>query len=193
MDTRAYSFALRRVIPPIRFTMGHGGIGGRKYHRMYDVLQPGDIVLSKDAKKLTTILIPGIWSHAAVCVSKDKDFEIAEMVASGYKKTTFVDFCAEATRVVILRGKNFDSYYTKKFIANTLSYVGTPYDQKFKLGVGALSCSELVYMADSEKRLDCSLEDVAGLGRPYISPTGIYFSKVEAMLDSDAIHDIMKI
>jgi len=187
METRLYSYMLRYVIPKIRFTTGHGGIGGRKFWKMYAELQPGDIVLSIDAKKLTTMLIPGIWSHAAVCVSKDKDFEIAEMVATGYKQTTFMDFCAEATRVCIIRGKNFDKYYVRIFIDNTLSYKGTPYDQKFKLGVGALSCSELVYMADTEKRLDCSLEDIAGLGRPYISPTGIYFSEVDVISDSDAI------
>jgi hypothetical protein len=191
METRLYSYLLRHVIPHIRFTMGHGGIGGRKYHKMYAVLQPGDIVLSKDNKKLTGMLIPGIWSHAAVCVSKNRNFEIAEMVASGYKQTTFVDFCAEATRVCIIRAKKFDKYYTRVFIDNTLSYKGTPYDQQFKLGVGALSCSELVYMADTEKRLGCSLEDVAGLGRPYISPTGIYFAQVEAISDSDAIHGII--
>ena len=187
MDTKTYSYVLSRVLPHIRFTMGHGGIGGRKYHKMYASLQPGDIVLSKDDKKLTTMLIPGIWSHAAVCVSKNRGFEIAEMVATGYKETTFMDFCAEATRVCIIRGKNFDEYYTSKFISETVSYVGAEYDQQFKLGIGALSCSELVYIADVERRLECNLEDIAGLGRPYISPTGIYFSEVDVVSDSDAI------
>jgi hypothetical protein len=186
-----YSYLLRHVLPKVRFTTTHGGIGGRKFWKMYEQLQPGDIVLSKDSKKLTTMLIPGVWSHAAVCVSKNKNFEIAEMVSTGYKQTTFMDFCAEATRVCIIRGKKFDKYYVRTFINNTLSYRGTPYDQKFKIGVGALSCSELVYMADSEKRLECSLEDIAGIGRPYISPTGIYHSEVEAISDSDAICGII--
>ena len=191
MDTKVYSYLLKHVIPFIRFTMYYSEFPGWKYHRMYNTLQPGDIVLSTDSKKLTAKLIPGDWTHAGVCVGKDGVFEIAEMTHVGYKESTFSDFCYQATRVCVLRGKNFDRDYTELFIKETLSYRGTPYDQKFQLGVGALSCSELIYVADTEKRLECDLEDVAGLGRPYISPTGIYRSEVEAISDSDAICGII--
>ncbi len=191
MDTRLYSYLLAEVIPYIRFTTYYSKFPGWKYHRMYATLQPGDIVLSTDTKKLTAMLVPGSWSHAGVCVSKDGVFEIAEMTHKGYTESTFSDFCYESTRVCIIRGKYFDKDYTRLFIEETLSYVGTPYDQKFELGIGALSCSELIYVADTEKRLGASLEDIAGLGRPYISPTGIYFADVEAVSDSDAIHGIM--
>ena len=42
-------------------------------------------------------------------------------------------------------------------------------------------------MSDFEKRLDISLEDLAGLGTPYISPTGLLRAKnCDVVWDSDA-------
>jgi len=185
IETSAYSYLLTHVVPVIRFTTYYTKFPGYKYHVLYDILQPGDIILTTDSKKLTTFLIPGQWSHAAVCVSKDGDFEVAEMTHTDYTKSTFSDVCYESTRVVILRGNKFDKDYTDDFVGMTRGFEGTPYDQKFELGVDALSCSELVYAADHQRRLGASLEDVAGLGRPYISPTGIYNSDVTVIGDSD--------
>ncbi len=177
MNTRFYNWMLTHVIPYIRFTTYYTSMRGVIYHKVYDAIQPGDIILTTDSKKLTTMLIGGDFSHAAVCVSKDKKWEVSEMTHSNYTKSTVADICFESTRVVVLRCEDFDKSYTQWFIEKCKSFDGVAYDNQFQLGVEALSCSELVYEADYERRLDVNLEDVIGIGQLYISPTGLANAK----------------
>jgi hypothetical protein len=176
MTTRVYHWLLKHVIPYIRLTTYYTSMRGVKYHAVYDAIQPGDIILSVDDKKLTTFLIGGEFSHAAMCVSKDKKWEVSEMTHTDYTKSTVSDICYEASRVVVLRCRDFDEKYTQAVVDKCKSFDGVPYDNMFELGVEALSCSELVYEADFERRLDVNLEDVVGLGQLYISPTGLWNS-----------------
>jgi hypothetical protein len=86
----------------------------------------------------------------------------------------------------VLRGTKFTPAYIKKFIAKCKSFEDVPYDDQFVLGVKALSCSELVWACDFEERLELSLRDIAGLGREYISPTGISKARnIEYVIDTD--------
>jgi len=190
MQTRLYAWLVKRVIPYIRFTTYYTSMRGKKYHKVYEAVEPGHIILTVDKRKLTTMLIPGEFAHAAVCVSKDKEFEVAEMTHTDYTKSTVADVCFEADRVVVLKCTKFTKAYTKKFIKKTKSFEGVPYDDQFELGVKALSCSELVWAADEEARIGASLEDIAGLGRPYISPTGLYQAKnVKVVIDTKDLDD----
>jgi len=185
MQTRVYAWLVKSVIPYIRFTTYYTSMRGKKYHKVYDAIEPADIILTVDKRKLTTMLIPGEFAHAAACVSKDKEFEVAEMTHTDYTKSTVADLCFEADRVVVLRCTKFSHDYKNKFIKNIMSFEGVPYDDQFELGIKALSCSELVWAGDEEERLGASLEDIAGLGRPYISPTGLYKAKnVEVIIDT---------
>ena len=99
------------------------------------------------------------------------------MSHENYRKSHFFDICKESDRVVILRCKDFDKEYITRMIKKALSFSKAKYDSSFDLGIKALYCSELIYQADIEKRLKISLEDLAGIGQPYISPTGLYKSK----------------
>jgi len=160
---------------------------GWKYHRGYKLLMPGDFLLSCDKWKLTTILIPGIWAHAALCVAKDGCFEIAEMTHLDFTKSTFFDFCRESTRVAIYRCDAWDMAYIPKVIETCLSFENAVYDTFFEYGVKALYCSELVVSSDPEKRLKYNDEDCLGLGMKYISPSGLAKSKnITLIWDSDA-------
>lgn len=186
METKFYNYMLLHVIPYIRFTTYYTSFRGWKYHLGYNRLQPGYIILTQDKKKLTTLLIGGEFAHAALCVSKDGEFEVAEMTHTNYTESCFFDICKEADRVVILRCLDWDPEYTKKVIDNCLTFKDATYDNCFEFGVKSLYCSELVYQADFEKRLKVSLEDLAGIGRPYISPFGLYRAKnIEIVWDSN--------
>ena len=177
---------LIHVVPFIRFTTYYASIRGWKYQRGYSLLKPGDIILTTDKKKLTTLLIGGIFTHAALCVSKNSEWEISEMTHTNYTKSCFYDLCKEADRVMILRCLDWDSEYTKKVIEKCRTFIDAKYDTAFDLGIQALYCSELVYQSDFERRLKASLDDLAGIGRPYISPTDIYEAKnVQVVWDSD--------
>lgn len=177
MQSKPYRWLLKSVIPYIRFTTYYASFPGSKFHEGYDLLEPGDIILTTDDKKLTTVLIGGEMTHAALCVSKDKVWEVSEMTHSDYTKSTFFDVCKQSTRVIILRCRDWDDEYTKMVIARCRGFEGALYDADFDLGVIALYCSELVYQSDFDHKLDVSLEDLAGLGREYISPTGLLKAK----------------
>ena len=175
--TKIYYNLVMKIIPYIRFTTYYTSMRGKVFHKAYRVLRPGQIILAIDKKKLTTLLVPGEFTHAAFCVSKNKDWEVSEMTHHDYTKSTFADICFESDRVVILECEDFDELYKKEMIEKCKSFEGTRYDVRFQIGVDQLACSELVYESDFERRLDVSLEDLAGLGTPYISPTGLYRAK----------------
>lgn len=185
-ETKLYNYALKHVIPYIRFSTYYTSFRGWKYSRGYQILKPGDGVLAIDKKKLTTFLIPGEFSHAAFCRSKDGQWEITEMTHNDTTHSTFFDICKEADRVVIYDCPDWTDEYRQEMIAKDMELGDVPYDNRFKLGIAALSCSERNYEIDFERLLGANLEDVAGLGRPYISPTGLYKAKnVRIKWDSD--------
>lgn len=186
LDTKAYTYIFSKILPYVRFSFWYSAIKGKQYRHGYALLKTGDIVLNTDKHKLLTILVPGDFSHAALCVKKDSDFEIAEMTNKNFGLITFMDFCKEADRVVILRCNDFDESYINKVVEKCMSFKDCEYDYHFSLGVKALYCSELVYQSDFENKLKVSLEDVDGLGVPYISPSGLYKAKnVTVIWDSD--------
>ena len=190
MQTQFYAWLVKKIIPYIRFTTYYTSMRGKIYHKVYDAIEPGHIILTVDKRKLTTFLIPGEWAHAAVCVSTDKEFEVAEMTHTDYTKSTVADLCFEADRVRVLRCSKFNYAYKQQFIKKCRSFEDVPYDDQFVLGVKALSCSELVWASDFEGRIGASTEDIAGLGREYISPSGIFKAKyLNYVIDTDNIVD----
>lgn len=174
-NTKLWSWLLIKVIPFVRFSMYYTDFTGRQFHQGYMKLQTGDIILTKDKRKMTTLLIGGTFTHAALCVGTTvTDYQVAEMTHHNYSKSYFFDICKESDRVVILRCKDFDSEYIRHLVEKCKSFQDCKYDVEFDLDVKALYCSELVYQADFERRLQIDLSDIAGLGKPYISPTGLY-------------------
>ena len=187
MSTRLYKYLLKHVIPYIRFTTYYTSLRGKKYHILYNILQAGDVLLTIDRKKLTTILIPGDFSHAAMCISKDGVWETSEMTHDDYTKSTFFDVCKESDRVVIMRPK-LSQQEIDAAIEKCKSFEGAAYDSSFDLGIKTLYCSELIYQSYENNSLQANLEDFAGLGRPYISPTGLYHAKnLTIVADSDKL------
>lgn len=146
-------------------------------------LESGDIILTTSHWQLTSMCIPGKLTHAALCIGIYRD-RIAEMVAAGYQEVSFVDVC-KASRVVIVQ-PDWDDDYKAKVIETAKSFEGTPYDAKFEFGVASLYCSELIYQADTERRLQADTADLLGLGRPYVSPMGLFNApNVTVVWDSD--------
>lgn len=187
MQSDIYWWLLMRIIPYIRLSMYYTSLRGWRYQRGYKLLKNGDMLCVVDKKKLTHYLIPGEFSHAALCVNIGDEWEISEMTHRDFTKSTFFDLCKEADRVCIVRCRDWDESYVEKVIVpNCKNFATAKYDVGFELGVKSLYCSELIYQSDTEKRLKCDLTDLIGLGRLYISPTGIYEAKnVDIIWDSD--------
>lgn len=189
MQTKVYRWFLLKFMPGKRFTWKVPSIKGSQFNEGHHLLKPGDIVLCIDTRAFTgasiKYLTKGEFSHAALSFGRWPDYEIAEMLGEGYTRSCFYDLVHESERVVILRCKDFDEEYIKKMLAKCESFCSAQYDIEFDLGIQALYCSELVYQSDFERRLQVDLSDLAGLGRKYISPTGLYHAKnVEVVWDS---------
>jgi hypothetical protein len=137
-------------------------------------------VLAVDKRKATSLLVPGLMTHAALCLNlraKKDACEIAEMTHNDFTRSDFFDICKEADRVLIMRCLDWDEDYINRVIKRCWELQNSKYDVAFSLGIAALYCSELVYQSDLENRLKVSLADIAGLGQPYISPDGLMFAK----------------
>jgi hypothetical protein len=108
------------------------------------------------------------------------------MTHKDFTKSTFADMCFEADRVAIIRCSDWDKDYIKKVTGNIKAQQHAKYDVEFSLDNEFLYCSELILLADEEKRLDVDLEDLEQLGREYLSPTGLWNAKnVTVVWDSD--------
>ena len=186
METSFYRNLLQNIIPYIRFSTYYTKLRGKTYHKLYSKLEAGDVILSLDRKKLTTILIPGEFSHASMCVDLVCDWEISEMTHNDYTKSTFFDICKESDRVVIMRLINSTHMEVVDAIERCKSFQDAKYDVKFDLGIESLYCSELIYQSFRDNVLGASIDDLVGLGRPYISPTGLYKARnLIVVADSD--------
>ena len=185
MRTKIYNHTLKHIIPYIRFSMYYPSINGKQYSRLYMALRHGDVILTTDKKKLTTMLIPGEFAHAAMCVAKGTDWEISEMTHNDYDKTTFFDICRMSDRVVILRPQ-LEQHVIERAIEKCLSLEGAEYDNAFSLGIEALYCSELIYESFEGNSIEVNVDDLMGLGKPYISPGGLYHAKkLKIVIDSN--------
>ena len=69
MQTKIYRYLLKHVIPYIRFTTYYTNLRGKKYHALYEQLKAGDVILTIDKKKLTTLLIRENFLMRDVCKS----------------------------------------------------------------------------------------------------------------------------
>jgi len=192
-----YIWFVRDILPKVRFSWGHCKIDGKKYHAGYAVLQPSDIILSVDWKRLSTWLTPGEdVAHAALCVGRydlGDEYEVGEMTHKGFSKSDFFDICKTSDRVLIARCDDWDNTYKKDVVARCKDFVEVPYDFAFQFGIKALYCSELVYAADAEHRMIVSLQDAIGVGGKYISPQGILKGKnITVAWDSDNLLDQVK-
>ena len=172
-----YIWFVRDILPKIRFSWGHCKINGKQYHEGYAVMQPSDIILSVDWKRLSTWLTPGDdVAHAALCMGRydlGDEYEIGEMTHKGYTKSDFFDICKTSDRVLIARCNSWDDEYKKDVIARCKECEDTPYDFAFQFGIKALYCSELVYAADAEHRMVVDFRDAIGIGTSYVTPQDI--------------------
>jgi hypothetical protein len=172
MGTRIYSFFSLKIIPYLYVWFmprkPADGIGEWLLR-----IEDGDILLCHSKTKLTSFLIPGKWDHAAIATPQG----VVEMVGTGWRCIPYIQYWNEASSFCVMSFRNADPEYQKAFYEKALSFKGTPYDIHFTLGVKALYCSELIHVCDTENRGEYNLADLAGLGRPYLSPQGIYNAK----------------
>lgn len=165
MSTRVYRWILLQVMPFVRFSTYYTKMKGHQFARGYSMLRSGDIILTTDKAKLTTLLVPGQWTHAAFCARKGDPLgaEICEMNHNGFEWIHFFDICKESDRVAILRPSNWSADYREWVIARAVELSGAEYDVRFSPDKETLYCSELVQKLDAEGRIIYRPQVIAGI------------------------------
>jgi len=105
-------------------------------------IQEGDILLSYERQRLTSLFIKGFWSHAAIVSSK---LTVVEAVKPKVKEVDLEEWLFKKDYVCIIRPL-CEEYIRKIASANSLYYIGKDYDYTFSLDNTQIYCSELVYL-----------------------------------------------
>ena len=95
------------------------------------------------------------------------------MTSRNFTWSHFSDMCFEADRVAIYRCTDWDEEYIEKVIAKCKTLKHAEYDNQFESADSELYCSEMVVVADFEKRLRVPQEHLEVIGMAYYSPTGL--------------------
>ena len=134
-------------------------------------LQPGDVLLVRTEKKLTTALLPGFWAHAAIYLGQghpwgalrkaaaagadtdglrslpedaDEHGMVLEAIAPCVRINS-VRRCLEADHVLVLRPQLAQAELQSALI-EALAHLGKPYDFEFDFTCSArVVCTGLVY------------------------------------------------
>ena len=189
MKTKPFNWFLTKVFPKIRFSTYYTTMRGWKYLDGYKHLQLGDIIVTTDNKKASTVVIGGKWAHAGFCLGLNKNndnYECAEMTSRNFTWSHFSDMCFEADHVAIYRCTDFDPEYINHMIDLCKSLKDAKYDNQFESVDKEFYCSELIYVIDFEQRLKLPTEILEATGEEYVSPTGLTLAtNVYCVWDSD--------
>lgn len=166
------------------------------------LLQPGDVLLIRAEGRLTTTLLPGFWSHAAIYLGSDLEAaafaiptslrafnrQIVDLPASGWvvdavspcvRIRSLAD-CLCADHVAIVRPL-LTTGDMQRALKEALSHLGKPYDLEFDFNQAhRIVCTELIYRA-LHRRGQVELRLVKRLGRYTLTGDDLAAQMLEAM------------
>jgi len=159
------------IVSELRIGRGYvRGIGLRALEHLRDALRPGDVLLTRSEDRITSAILPGFWTHAALFVGTretlaaagvldhpkvDRLRAILERIGSGQGlvveavprgcRVHTLEYCLRADHVAVLR-PNLDGPALRECIVEAFSHVGKPYDFEFDFNVSTrIVCTELIY------------------------------------------------
>lgn len=106
------------------------------------VAEEGDILLSYESLRLTSLFIKGNYDHAVILSSKRT---IVEAVNPTVHEVDFEEWLFKKDKVILLRPRA-EKYTRQLAAANSLSFKEYKYDYSFSLKDKRVYCSELVYL-----------------------------------------------
>ena len=119
-----------------------------KFYRSVDrTILVGDVLLSRENWKLTNVMIPGFWSHAAIYAGiVDGIPMMVEAVGHGVGLVPLVKWIMTKDHVVHLKPKFTNNLNELMAIGEVAeSIVGAKYDYDFKSGNKTFYCAEVVW------------------------------------------------
>jgi uncharacterized protein YycO len=127
----------------------------------------GDVLLTTRRGSLTSRLIPGFWSHAAIVVDGDA---VVHATYPNVSRSSITELVLGATDVMIVRPVFADGEQRGTAIRWALMQLGHPYDLGFEHGVDAFYCSELVWLAYGAAVPEWSFDARKRLGVATVTP-----------------------
>jgi uncharacterized protein YycO len=108
---------------------------------LYELIEPGDVLISATFGELTYPLTPGPFKHAAI-ISTDR--MVIEAIGQGVSCGSVMQFLITKDRVCLLRPTWCDNVARRGAAKTAIQKVGLPYDYEFTQGNGSYYCSELI-------------------------------------------------
>lgn len=107
------------------------------------IIKEGDILLSYEKQRFTSLFIKGKYKHAAIVSPK---LTVIEAVGEGVREVDLEEWLFLMDSVAIVRPE-FNNH-TINYLAscNAMTYIGRKYDYTFSSGNDEIYCSELVYL-----------------------------------------------
>ncbi len=113
----------------------------RQSEHVMEIMQDGDILLSRESWHFTNYFIPGFWSHAAIYGNRN----VVEAVKPRVQIVDFRDWVIEKHNWVVLRPPKLDTKITRASCYElALQQLYKPYDDLFSDKNDAWYCSEIV-------------------------------------------------
>lgn len=148
------------------------------------ILQPGQILLSKDNTKLSNILsrLQPV-SHCGLHIGNGI---VLERKGNGVHATNFYDFCYHSDRVIILESNEDPRYDMAPMIERGKQMIGTPLDFSDNLPEHNF-CAGFINHIDEEQRLGIGRSKMFGFfGPDIVLPLDIYNATgLRVVWDSD--------
>lgn len=129
------------------------------------MIEPGAVILTVRRGEFGNILIPGYWSHGAIC--QDKNWVI-ESLGRGVVKTRLSDFLKSKDDFIILLPKFADMAQQLAAVNVANRLVGMPYDWEFEPNDQEFYCFELIWYAYNAVVEDSPFERVMYFGEETI-------------------------
>jgi len=117
-------------------------MGDKHLADLNNVLQYGDVLLSRRNWEISNLLIPGKYTHAALFVGHDL---VVETITSGTGEKSLPMFLFTKDQVAVMRPKFVESGDKTRIAELAQMYVGKPYDFYFDKSEEAFYCSELIW------------------------------------------------
>jgi len=121
-------------------------------NQILSMVKPGDILLSYEAQRFTSVFIPGKWDHASIVTERLDvmeavgDFYIKGENKGGVRRVQLIEWLYKKDHVSLIRPLFEDPLINFKAGENANRYEGEGYDYSFSLNNETIYCSELVYL-----------------------------------------------
>lgn len=107
------------------------------------LIRDGDILLSYEKQRLTSLFIKGKYKHAAIVSPR---LTVIEAVGEGVREVDLEEWLFQMDSVAIIRPELENHTINYMAACNALTYIGRKYDFSFSIKNEEIYCSELVFI-----------------------------------------------